>query len=167
MWFKDIEKWSQKKLKLNFLFYGLIYFSMALVAPIVIVGCKYDLIKSSATKLTGVGMILAICVGVFLFRILKKLLNKLPQETKKEQIYKYIFLMIYSLMIPAFGIMVLQLIKQNVDLACDTLTWCLGFICGSIVLDHLALKFLEAEWDLRQEAKHQIEVNKRVETLRK
>jgi hypothetical protein len=35
------------------------------------------------------------------------------------------------------------------------------------MVDYLTLHYLEAEWDLRQEAKHQIQINKRVETLTK
>ena len=85
MWFSNIASWSQKKLKLNFLFYGLIYLAFVLVAPIIIVSMKYNLIKSSSTRLTGVGLILVVCVAVFLFKGVKRLLNKLPQDELNEQ----------------------------------------------------------------------------------
>lgn len=138
-----------------------------LIAPIIIVGCKYDLFKSSGTRLTGVGLIVVICVVVFVIKVVKRLLNKLPQEDKKQQTFKFVALMIYSLMLPVGGILLLHLIKTNVSLACDTIMWCLFSFMGGIVIDHLTLKYLEVEWDLRTDAKHQIEVNKRINTLSK
>jgi hypothetical protein len=80
---------------------------------------------------------------------------------------KFTFLGVYNLILPVLALLLVQLIKQNVDLACETLTWCLGFIIGGIVLDHLTIKYLEAEYDFRQEAKHKLEVNKRIDTLSK
>ena len=167
MWFDNIAEWSQKKLRVHFLIYGLVYIGLTLIAPIIIVGCKYDLLKSSSTRLTGVGLILVVCVAVFLIKVIKRLLLKLPQDTKNEQIVKFTFLGVYSLILPVLALLLVQLIKQNVDLACETLTWCLGFIIGGIVLDHLTIKYLEAEYDFRQEAKHKLEVNKRIDTLSK
>ena len=165
MWFNSIENWSQKKLKLNFLFYGFIYLIFALVIPVIIVGVKYNLIKSSSVRLTGVGLILVVCIAVFLLKGVKRLLNKLPQDELKEQRFKFTIQMIYSLMLPIGGILLVYAIKQNVILACDTISYCLYSIIGAIVLDHLTLKYLEVEWDLRAEAKHQIQINKRINTL--
>ena len=167
MWFTDIASWSQNKLKAHFLVYGLFYLAFALIIPIIIVGVKYDLIKSSSTRLTGVGLILVVAIAVFLLKGVKRLLNKLPQEELKEQRFKFSVLMIYNLIIPVIALVVINLIKQNVILACDTLTKCVAsFICATMI-DYLTLKYLEVEWDLRQEAKHKIAVNKRVETLTK
>ena len=165
MWFSNIENWSPKKLKVNFLIYGFIYLAFALIIPVIIVGIKYDLIKSSSTRLTGVGLILIVCIAVFAFKGLKRLLNKLPEEELKEQRFKFTILMIYSLMLPVGGILLLNLIKTNVNLACDTLIKVLASIIVSVMLDYTTLKYLEVEWDLRTEAKHQIAVNKRINTL--
>lgn len=167
MWFTDIEHWSSNKLKAHFLIYGLFYLAFALVAPIIIIGVKYDLIKSSSTRLTGVGLVLVVCIAVFLLKGVKRLLNKLPQDELKEQRFKFTILMIYSLILPVGGILLLNLIKTNVDLACNTLIKVLSSIICSIMVDYLTLHYLEAEWDLRQEAKHKVAVNKRVETLTK
>ena len=75
--------------------------------------------------------------------------------------------MIYNLIIPVIVLVVINLIKQNVILACDTLTKCVSSFIVATMIDYLTLKYLEVEWDLRQEAKHKIAVNKRVETLTK
>ena len=167
MWFNGIETWSQKKLRAHFLIYGLFYLAFALITPIVIVGIKYDLIKSNSTRLTGVGLILVVCIAIFLLKGVKRLLMKLPQEELKEQRVKFTILMIYNMMLPVGGILLLNLIKANVTLACDTLIKCLASIIFSIMIDYTTLQYLEVEFDLRREAKHRIAVNKRVETLTK
>lgn len=165
MWFSNIENWSQKKLIAHFVLYGLLYLTFALIIPIIIIGIKYNLIKSSSIRLTGVGLVLVVCIAVFLLKGVKRLLNKLPQDELKEQRFKFTIIMIYSLMLPAGGILLLNLIKQNVTIACNTISYCLYSIIAAIVLDHLTLKYLEVEWDLRHEAKHLIAVNKRTKSL--
>lgn len=165
MFFKDIENWSKKKVRTTFLVFGLFYLIFALVIPCVIVGVKYDLIKSSSTRLTGVGLILVVCIAVFLLKGVKRLFAKMPQDELKEQRLKFTCQMIYSLFLPVLGLVMIRLIKQNVVLACDTLTACIWSIIVSIVIDHTMLKYIEAEFDLRNEAKHKIAVNKRVATI--
>lgn len=165
MFFKNIENWESKKLKAMYLAFGLLYLVFALVVPCIIVGIKYDLIKSSSVRLTGVGLILVFGVAVFLLKGVKRLLLKLPQDELKEQRLKFTLLMIYSLFLPGIALVLIHLIKQNVVLACDTLTACIWSLIVSIVLDHTTLKYLEVEFDLRNEAKHKIAVNKRVETI--
>lgn len=165
MWFKDISTWSQNKLKYTWLAYAILYLVFSLIIPIICVATKYNLIKESSTKLTGVGLILILCIAVFLIKGCNRLIAKLPQENKKEQCFKFMIQMVYALLFPVCGLIIVSLIKQNVTLACDTISYCLYSLICAIVLDHLTLKFLECEWDLRQEAKHQIEVNKRVSTL--
>lgn len=165
MWFKNIETWSQKKLKGNFILYGLLYIIFALIVPVIIISCKYDLIKSRSTRLSGVGLILVVCILVFLIKGIKRLLDKLPQEEKKEQVFKFTVIMIYNLIIPIGGLILVYVIKQNVTLACDTITCCLYSMIAAIVIDSLTLKYLEVEWDLRMEAKHKLAVNKRIKTL--
>ena len=167
MWFSEIDKWSRKKLRTNYLIYGALYLVFALIIPTVIIGVKYNLIKSSSVRLTGVGLILVVFVAVFLLKGLKRAILNLPQDELKEQRFKYTILMIYSLMLPVGGILLLNLIKANVTLACDTLIKCLASIIFSIMIDYMTLKYLETEYSLRNEAKHQIAVNKRIDTLKK
>lgn len=167
MWFKNIENWSQKQLRREFITYGIFYLMFALIIPCIIVGVKYDLIKSSSVRLTGVGLILVVVIAVFLLKGVKNILLKLPQEQHKEQCLKFTILMIYSLMLPIGGILLLNLIKTNVTLACDTLTKCLASFIFSIMIDYMSLKYLEVEFDFRQEAKHQLEVEKRKGALTK
>lgn len=167
MWFSEIDKWSRKKLRTNYLIYGALYLVFALIIPTVIIGVKYNLIKSSSVRLTGVGLILVVFIAVFLLKGLKRVILNLPQDELKEQRFKYTILMIYSLMLPVGGILLLNLIKANVTLACDTLIKCLASIIFSIMIDYMTLKYLETEYSLRNEAKHQIAVNKRIDTLKK
>lgn len=164
MWFKNIENWSQKKLKLTWLAYNIIYLILMLVAPIIIVKTNYKITKGGST-LTLVGLILILFISVFIFRYGKRLLSKLPQATKKDQVFKFILLMVVALMMPILGLILIYLIRQNVEQACNTIRYCLYSIIAGIVLDHLTIKFLEAESDLRDAVKFDIEKEKRKTTL--
>ena len=165
MWFKEIENWSQKKLKIQWLIWNIIYLVLMIIVPVIIVSTKYNLSKESSTKLTLVGFILIIFISVFLFKYGKRLLNKLPQVKKGQQIFKFITMLFINIMIPVLGLILIHLIKQNVNLACETISYCLYSIIAGIVLDHLTIKFIEAEFDLRAKADEYIEVQKRVKKL--
>lgn len=167
MFFKDIENWSQSKLRGFWILFNIIYLTLMLVVPIIIVATKYNLQKENSTKLTMVGFILIIFISVFVFRYGKRLLSKLPQAKKNQQIFKFSLVLVVNLMIPVMGLIVVSLIKQNVALACSTISYCLYSIIAGIVLDHLTIKYLEAEFDLRSKAFEKIEVDKRVNTLTK
>ncbi len=165
MWFKNIENWSQKKLKLTWLVYNIIYLILMLVAPIIIVATKYNLSKENSTKLTMVGFILIIFISVFVFRYGKRLLSKLPQAKKSDQVFKFMLLLVVALMMPILGLILIHLIRQNVEQACNTISYCLYSIIAGITLDHLSIKFIETEFDLRSLATIDIEKEKRKATL--
>jgi len=168
MFYKDIENWSQKKLRITWIYSTIIYLLLMIVAPIIIVSTKYNITKNgSPTKLTIAAFILIIFIAVFFFRFGKRLLSKLPQTTKVEQIFKFIILLVVNLMGPVLGLILVSIIKNNVILACDTISLCLYSIISGIVWDHLTIKFLEAESDLRDKAKEMIAVDKRIKTLKK
>ena len=161
MWFKQLATWPQGKLRTHHLFYSILYLSFALVIPCIIIGIKYNLIKSSSIRLTGMGMILVVILAVFLFKGVLKIFLKLPQDTHKEQLLKFNILMVYHLIIPIILLFLINLIKQNVMLACDTLTKCIASFITATIIDYTTLKYLEVEFDLRKEARHKIEVDKR------
>ena len=164
MWFKNIENWSQKKLKLTWLAYNIIYLILMLVAPIIIVQTNYKITKGGST-LTLVGLILILFISVFIFRYGKRLLNKLPQAKKSDQVFKFMLLLVVALMMPILGLILIYLIRQNVEQACNTISYCLYSIIAGITLDHLSIKFIEAEFDLRSAATIDIEKEKRKATL--
>ena len=167
MFFKDIDQWEQKKLMVMRIVFNAIYLLFSLIVPIIIIGCTYQIFhKVSTYRLTGWGWICAITIAVVGIRALSKVINKLPESTRKEQIIKYSILGVKALVIPILLLVVLQLMKNDFDLAYSTLWWCLISYTFAIVVDYTCIKYLDREVDLREAAKEKIEINKRVELER-
>lgn len=166
MWFKDIEKWTQAELRKTYWAFKSIYLILMLLIPVIIIGCRYDLIKNSSTRLTGIGLILVVCFVVYVMESLKNFITKMAEVTKAQQIFKFTANLAFSLIIPILILVTLQLIKQNVILACDTIMYCIISIIFGIVLDNLTIKYLEAERTLRKETQKSLEIDKRKEALK-
>lgn len=167
MWFKNIASWETNKLRAHHLCYISLYLIFSLVIPCIIIGINYKLIESSSVRLTGIGLILLVCITVFLFKGVQKVLLKLPQETYKEQCLKFTILMLYNLILPILALVLVHLIKQNVILACDTLTKCISSFIVAVIIEYTTLKYTEVEFMFRREAKHELEVDKRKALLTK
>ena len=168
MFFNDIDTWTQKRLRLFALIFNALYLLGSLVIPIIIVGCRYQIFhKVSSYRLTGWGWICAIIVAVVSIRVIKKVVNKLPESTHKEQILKYSILGVRALFIPILLLIAMKALKNDFDLAYNTLWWCLISYSIAIVIDYTCIKYLDREIDLRKIAKEKIEVDKRVELLKK
>lgn len=166
MFFKDIADWNVKKLRAFWLAFNGLYLLATLVAPIIIVGCKYQIfVHVSQWKLTGWGMILAIFVFVVGIRTLSKVLKNLPDSTLNEQRLKYTLLGIKALAIPIFVLIIMKLFKSNFDLAYETLWWCLLCYTFGIVVDYGFIHYLDKELELRKKAKERNEIDKRVAKL--
>lgn len=168
MFFNDIDTWTQKRLRLFALIFNALYLLGSLVIPIIIVGCRYQIFhKVSSYRLTGWGWICAIIVAVVSIRVIKKVVNKLPESTHKEQILKYSILGVRALFIPILLLIAMKALKNDFDLAYNTLWWCLISYSAAIIIDYTCIKYLDREIDLRKIAKEKIEVDKRVELLKK
>ena len=168
MFFNDIDTWTQKRLRLFALIFNALYLLGSLVIPIIIVGCRYQIFhKVSSYRLTGWGWICAIIVAVVSIRVIKKVVNKLPESTHKEQILKYSILGVRALFIPVLLLIAMKALKNDFDLAYNTLWWCLISYSAAIIIDYTCIKYLDREIDLRKIAKEKIEVDKRVELLKK
>ena len=168
MFFKDIDTWEQSKLRVMTIIFNLLYLLCSLVIPIIIVGCRYQIFHSvSSVRLTGWGWIRAIVVAVVGVRTLSRVIKKLPDSTHKEQMLKYSILGIKALFIPILLLIAMRLLKNDFDLAYSTLWWCLVSYSCAIVIDYTCIKYLDKEIALRKTAKEKIEVDKRVELLKK
>lgn len=167
MFFNDIASWSKTKLRAYWISFNVVYFIASILIPIIIVGCRYEIFKkSSAYRLTGWGIVLIIIIVVVAIKIINKMLNKLPESTLAEQRVKYTALGVKSLILPIFVLVVMLMFKKNFDLAFNTCLWCvISFIAG-ILVDMFFIKYLDRELDLRNKAKEQNEINKRVENLK-
>lgn len=168
MFFKDIENWSKAKLRAYWISFNILYFIVALIIPIIIVGCRYQIFHYAASfRLTGWGIILAIAIAILGVRTLNKMLNKLPESTLQEQRVKYTLLGLKALFVPVFLLIVMHLFKSDFDLAYNTIWWCLFSYMFAIAFDYVCIHYLDRELELRNKAKEQNEINKRVENLKK
>ena len=61
----------------------------------------------------------------------------------------------------------MKALKSDFDLAYSTLWWCLISYTVAIIIDYTCIKYLDREIDIRKEAKEKIEIDKRVELLKK
>lgn len=144
MFFKDINKWNMKRLRLTALAFNCLYFIFVMVAPIIVVGTKYQLFhKVSAYRLTGWGWICAIVVAVVSIRAIKKAVDKMPEITHKQQMLKYTILGFRALFIPILLLIVMKALKTDFDLAYSTMWLCLIFYIVGIVIDYTCIKYID------------------------
>lgn len=167
MFFKDIESWSKSKLRAYWIIFNILYFLVALIIPIIIVGCRYQIFHYAKVRLTGWGIILAITIAIVGVRTLNRTLNKLPESTLSEQRVKYSILGLKALFVPIFLLIIMHLFKSDFDLAYNTIWWCLFSYMFAVVFDYMFIHYLDRELVLRNKAKEQNEINKRVENLKK
>lgn len=168
MFFKNVDSWDRAKLRTTWLVLNILYFIAVLLIPIIIVGCRYTIFEHvSKYKLTGWGIILVIIISVVAVRTLNKAINKLPESTLGEQRLKYTLLGVKALIIPILILVVLYLFKKNFDLAYSTIWYCLISYIVGVFIDYGFIQYLDQEIELRKKAKEKIEIDKRVENMKK
>lgn len=169
MFFKKIETYSNNKLKLLSIIFHCIYFILLLIAPIIVISTKYQIFEHipEQTRLTGIGLILFIIVGIYCYLKLKNSINGLPQTTLKEQKVKFSLLTITNILPLGLILLALAMTKNNIILAFETLQLCSIFILLANLIDGLFIRFLVAEKQIRNKTLEIIEVDKRKELLQK
>ena len=75
MFFKNIDTWSKKKLRTVDIVANLIYIVLLLVIPIIIICNEYDIFTNTTAtyKLTGIGIIVFVLLGLYAYKLLKKM----------------------------------------------------------------------------------------------
>ena len=167
MFFNEIEQWTQKKLRLYCLIFNGLYFLFTVLIPIIIVGCRYQIFSSDKVRLTGWGWCLAIFITVVGVRVANRLIKKLPDIEKKQQILKFTLLGFKALVIPIAVLVAMRLLKNDFDLAYNTFWWVLFSFIFGIVVDYTCIKYLDKELELRYIAQKENAVDVRKETLKK
>ena len=167
MFFKDINKWSMKRLRLYALAFNCLYLVFTCLAPIIVVGCRYQIFhKVSAYRLTGWGWICAILVAVVSIKVIKKVVDKLPEVTYKQQLLKYSILGVRALFIPVLLLIAMTALKSDFDLAYNTLWLCLIFYTIGIVIDYTCIKYIDRAKDIKIKAMEKIVIDDAVNELR-
>ena len=91
MFLKNIGTYNKKKLKSLNIIFGLLHFIALVIVPIIIICNNYQIFKNNdvAVKLTGVGLIMFVVLGLFAFIKLKNVVADLPHVTYKQQTFKF------------------------------------------------------------------------------
>ena len=162
MFFKNIENWSKQKLRgLNILF-GFLHFVALVLVPVIITGINYKLFEAGGNfKLTAVGIIVVVILGLYAYTKIKKAIDDLPQVKLGQQRFKFSIQAILSLLPIIIILVALNFAKNDYLIAINVIKWCsVSFGCG-ILIDGLFLKYIDAEINLRAEASKLVEIEKR------
>lgn len=163
MFFKDIETWTSKKLRgLNVLFSFLHFIALVLI-PIIIVGTHYDLFtkEEGGFKLTGIGIIVVVILGLYAYIKMKKVVDGLPQIKLTQQRFKFSLQAILSLIPLIILLVAINYAKTNYELAFKVAKYCLISFASAVVIDGLFLKYIDQEKAIRTKTLDLVEVEKR------
>lgn len=164
MFLVNITKWGKRKLNFIWLLFELLYLGLALVGPLVTICIKYDLFaKPSSKTISGFAMIIILIFAILGLRSFKKVIFKLNDITRKQQILKYNLEMFYALAVPLGCALVLFCFKDDFNLAYSTFCIALSFYLGSILVDYLFIKYIDKERYIRQLALEKITVQDRID----
>lgn len=163
MFFKNIDKWSKGKLRAWNIIFTLLHFIALVLVPIIIVGVNYDLFTNSegGFKLTAVGIIVVVILGLYAFVKLKKVVDNLPQLKHSQQAFKFTIQTILSLVPIAIILVGLEFAKKDFMIAVEVIKWCSVSFVGAILIDGLFLKYIQQELDLRMKTLEMVEIEKR------
>lgn len=167
MFFNNIEKWSKSKLKGMNILFSLLHFIALVLVPIIIVGKNYGLFSNEegGLKLTAIGIIVVVILGLYAFTKLKRVIEELPQIKLGQQRFKFSIQMLLSLL-PIVIIMAgLQLAKANFIIAVNVIQWCSVSFIGAVLIDGLFLKYIHQELSLRMKSLEMVEIEKRKELV--
>ena len=167
MFFKNIDKWNKKKLRgLNILF-SLLHFIALVLVPIIIVGVNYDLFTKTegGFKLTAVGIIVVVILGLYAYVKLKKVVDNLPQLKASQQRFKFTIQTILSLIPIGIILVGLEFAKTDFMIAINVIQWCSISFTSALLIDGLFLKYIHQEIDLRMKTLEMVEIEKRKELV--
>lgn len=152
--FKDIKTWSKKKLRWVKIAFDIIYAIFMLVIPTIIVCSKYKLFENAPAriKVTGVGVIFLIVIGMYAFKKFKDVVAKMPQITYNQQCFKFALEMVLTLLPMGLIIFGFWMAREQTQIAYNTMLGCLvSIFCANLVY-YLFIKFIEQEQEIREAA---------------
>lgn len=170
MFFKNIARWSKKCMWGVTLLCYILYFCIVVLAPTITIMIKYDIFgrndgSRSMISVTGFGLIVIVVCGLASYIFLKKAINKLPQISINEQRFKFGIETLFDCMPLGIALYAMFVVRDDIKLAFDTMGICMWFFLGGILFNGLFIKFIDAEWFIRQGAKLDKEKAKRKDVV--
>ena len=167
MFFKNIEKWSKKTMWGVTLICYILYFCIVVLAPTITVMVKYDIFGSAnpMRNVTGFCLIVIVICGLASYVFIKKVISKLPQISINEQRLKFGMETIFDCIPLGIALYAMFVVKDDINLAFDTMGICMWLFLAGILFNGLVIKFIDAEWFIRQGAKLDKEKAKRKDVV--
>lgn len=142
-----------------------LYFSLTVLAPVIVVCCKYNLFNNTVTdsrvKLSGWAIVLLMVAGIVGLTVLRKASEKIGEDHISHAIFKYTLKTIRKVLLPVIVLIAIYMMTKNFELAKETIIWmCCFYIVGG-VLDGTVISVIDRENRFRAEAKHSNEVSER------
>lgn len=154
--FFDLSNLSKKQFNSIRIIFEIIHILLLVVGPSIVVCTKYKIFEKTVAnptiKLTGVGIILVVILGLYFYTKIMQTINKFPEIKLSQQRIKFTIQMLFGMLPIGLILIGLVLAKDNVNLAFDTAIMCLGFILIAKLFDGLCLKYVHAELTLREDA---------------
>lgn len=163
MFFQNIATWSKKLMWTVTILCYIFYFGLIIVAPAVTIMCKYHIFEKTSgfRNITGFGLIVFVVFGIAGYCFIKKALTKLPKISIMEQRFRFGIECLFDLMPLGIALYALFAVKDDIHLAFQTSKLCLVYFLAGALWNNLFIKFIDAEWDIRQGAKLDKEKKKR------
>lgn len=162
MFFKDIDKWSKGKLRGLKALFSFLHFTALVLIPVIITGVNYKLFETGGTyKLTAIGIIVVVILGLYAYSKLKEVIDELPQVKLGQQRFKFSVQTILSLVPIIIILVALEYAKNDYLIAINVIKWCSVSFASALLIDGLFLKYIKAELSLRNKALDLVEVEKR------
>ena len=133
------------------------------LVPVIITGVNYKLFENveGGLKLTAVGIIVIVILGLYAYIKLKKVIDNLPQIKLSQQRFKFTVQTILSALPIIIIIVALNYAKNDYLIAINVIKWSsVSFACAMII-DGFFLKYIAQEIAIRTKALEMVEVEKR------
>jgi len=164
----NFKNWSKPRFNLFTVFAFVMYYIISVIVPLVYLILRFDLfVKAENVGMwTGIAIFLIILGGIEFIKRSKGLLEKLPQATHQQAMFKFSSQMVFSLLIPIVGIIILFLLKINWEFYRETLMilFCTQIVC--IILDTYIMKFIYNEIRIRKNSSEMNELQDRQDLMR-
>lgn len=174
MFFKNIDSWSQKNLKLVNVLFNVLYFLLTFIAPITTVIWMFYQNGSIKEQYKFPIAAIIICAAVLIaaIRFLKntvskiKILNIDGSYNHGAQILKHILEFVCKALVPVILLIVSCLFattfKQWIDFYNQLIIVCLSFFIAGMFVDAAFLSFLDDELEIRDKVAEQNAISKRI-----
>lgn len=169
--FKNIDKWSERKLKNWNRITNILYFILTVLAPIVTVISRFGTLSQTSHRVSILFIILMVSIIFVSLKLLReqikkiKILNLDGSYKNNLRTFKHVMEFIYSAILPTTVLIVsvvfATVLKNAIDFYVNMIIICMSFYIAGVILDNLVIAFLNDENELREKVAEQNAIERR------